>query len=108
MASLEDLIDEFKFRKCRGPENATTDELVEAFTFFCENYVFIKHPSKGKIQLNLREAQKEAVRAWIDKRYTIVLKSRQIGFSTLAAAYAFWTAYFWSDRFVVMLSKTER
>ena len=108
MASLEDLIDEFKFRKCRGPENATTDELVEAFTFFCENYVFIKHPSRGKIQLNLRDAQKEAVKAWIDKRYTIVLKSRQIGFSTLAAAYAFWTAYFWSDRFVVMLSKTER
>ncbi len=51
---------------------------------------------------------KEAVRAWIDKRYTIVLKSRQIGFSTLAAAFAFWTAYFWPDRFVVMLSKTER
>ena len=109
MVALQELIDEHKFRKCRGPaENPTTDDLVEAFSFFCSNYVYIKHPSQGKIQLNLREAQKEAVRAWIDKRYTIVLKSRQIGFSTLAAAFAFWTAFFWPDRFVVMLSKTER
>jgi hypothetical protein len=108
MPDLQELLDEVKFRKCRGPENATTEELVEAFSYFCSNFVYIKHPSQGKIQLNLRDAQREAVRAWIDKRYTIVLKSRQIGFSTLAAAFAFWTAYFWSDRFVVMLSKTER
>lgn len=109
MASLEELVSEHKFRKCRGPmENATTDELVEAFSFFCENYVSIKHPSKGKISFILRDAQKQAVRQWIDKRYTIVLKSRQIGFSTLAAAFAFWSAFFWPDRFIVMLSKTER
>jgi hypothetical protein len=108
MATLEELLDEHKFRQCRGPDKASTDELLEAFSYFCSNYVYIKHPSQGKIKLNLRDAQKEAVRAWIDKRYTIVLKSRQIGFSTLAATYAFWVAYFWPDRFVVMLSKTER
>jgi hypothetical protein len=108
MATLNELLDEYNFRKCRGPDNATTDELIEAFVFFCSNYAFIKHPSRGRIQLDLRDSQKEAVRYWIDKRYTIVLKSRQIGFSTLAAAFAFWTTFFWPDRFVVMLSKTER
>lgn len=56
----------------------------------------------------MREAQIETVRLWIDHRYTIVLKARQIGFSTLAAAYAFWLAFFWPDRFIVMLSRTER
>jgi hypothetical protein len=106
--SLEDLVDEHNFRKCRGKENATTEELLEAFIFFCENYVSIKHPSKGKIKLILRNSQKEAARQWIDKRYTIVLKSRQIGFSTLAATFSFWTAFFWQDRFIIMLSKTER
>jgi hypothetical protein len=106
--SLEDLVDEHNFRKCRGKEGATTEELLEAFIFFCENYVNIKHPSKGKIKLILRNSQKEAARDWIDKRYTIVLKSRQIGFSTLAATFAFWTAFFWQDRFIIMLSKTER
>jgi hypothetical protein len=106
--TLEDLVEEHNFRKCRGKENATTDELLEAFVFFCENFVYIKHPSQGRIKLKLRNAQKQAARDWIDKRYTIVLKSRQIGFSTLAATFAFWTTFFWQDRFVIMLSKTER
>ena len=105
---LEELVNEYNFRKCRGKEDATTDELLEAFVFFCENYVYIKHPNKGKIKLQLRDAQKQAVKAWIENRYSIVLKARQIGFSTLAAAYSFWLAFFWPDRFIVMLSKTER
>jgi len=105
---LEDLINEYNFRKCRGPENATTEQLVEAFAFFCENYVYIKHPNKGKIKFELRDAQKQAVTSWLNNRYSIVLKARQIGFSTMAAAYSFWLAFFWPDRFIVMLSKTER
>jgi hypothetical protein len=105
---LTDLVNEYNFRKCRGPEDATPAELAEAFAFFCENYAFIKHPNQGRIPFVLRDAQKETVEAWLGERYTIVLKARQIGFSTLAAAYAFWITFFWPDRFVVMLSKTER
>jgi len=105
---LNSLVDEFNYRKCRGPENATVDQLSEAFSFFCENYVYIKHPNRGRIQLNLRDAQRETVHAWLGNRNTIVLKARQIGFSTLAASYAFWLTFFWPDRFIVMLSKTER
>jgi len=105
---LEELVNEYNFRKCRGPENATDEQLLEAFVFFCNNYAYIKHPNQGRIQFILREAQVETAKAWIEKRYTIVLKSRQIGFSTLAAAYAFWLTFFQPDRFVVMLSKTER
>ena len=77
---LEELVNEYNYRKCRGKDEATVDELVEAFTFFCANYVYIKHPNKGKIKFELRDAQKEAVRAWIENRYSIVLKARQIGF----------------------------
>ena len=105
---LNSLVDEWNFRKCRGPEDATVDQLTEAFAFFCENYVYIKHPNRGRIQLKLRSAQRETVHAWLGNRNTIVLKARQIGFSTLAAAYAFWLCFFWPDRFIVMLSKTER
>lgn len=108
MTQLAELLNEYNFRKCRGPQDANNEQLLEAFDFFCSNYVFIKHPNRGRIQLQLRPAQKEAVKAWLDNRYSIVLKSRQIGFSTLAAAYSFWLAFFWPDRFIVMLSKTER
>jgi hypothetical protein len=105
---LKELLDEREWRKCRGPENATVDERVEAFAYFCETYWHIKHPEKGRIRFELREAQLETIRVWMGERYSIVLKARQIGFSTLAAAYSFWLCFFGSDRFVVMLSRTER
>lgn len=108
MADLQSLLNERTFRQCRGPENGDTEEKLEAFQFFCETFWKIKHPERGRISFELREAQLDTVRAWMENRYSIVLKARQIGFSTLAAAYAFWLIFFWPDRFVVMLSRTER
>jgi len=102
------LLNEYNFRKCRGPEDADVEELLEAFQYFCNNYVYIKHPNKGRILFKLRPAQIQTVRTWLSERNTIVLKARQIGFSTLAATFSFWLAFFWPDRFIVMLSKTER
>ena len=106
--NITELLHEKEWRLCRGADNATVDEQVAAFQHFCENYWHIKHPSKGRIKFVLREAQVETVRVWMSERYTVVLKARQIGFSTLAAAYAFWMSYFFQDRFVIMLSRTER
>ncbi len=105
---LTDLLNEKEWRKCKGSEGATTDELVVAFSHFCATHWMIRHPERGRIKFVLREAQEETVRVWIDSRYSIVLKARQIGFSTLAAAFTFWETFFWPDRFTVMLSRTER
>jgi hypothetical protein len=105
---LSELLNEREWRKCRGPENATPEELAEAFAYFCSNYWFIRHPERGRILFEMREAQTETALAWINHRRTIVLKARQIGFSTLAAAFAFWEIFFWADRPEVMLSRTER
>lgn len=105
---LNELLNEKEWRKCRGPEDPSTEELVEAFEHFCTTYWNIKHPERGRIIFDLREAQTKTIEAWLSNRYSVVLKARQIGFSTLGAAYAFWLTFFWSDRFVVMLSRTER
>lgn len=91
---LGDLLNEKEWRKCRGPDNASTDELLEAFEYFCSEYWFIRHPERGRIKFVLREAQVETARSWMEHRYTIVLKARQIGFSTLAAAFVFWETFF--------------
>ena len=103
---LTPLLNEKEWRKCRGPENASLDEQIEAFAYFCSNYWCIKHPERGRIKFELREAQLSTIRSWMSERYSIVLKARQIGFSTLAAAYAFWLVFFAPDRFIVMLSRT--
>lgn len=105
---LQELLNEREWRACKGPSDASIDDLVEAFEHFCSTYWYIKHPEQGRIIFEMREAQLETIRAWLSNRYSVVLKARQIGFSTLAAAYSFWLAYFWPDRFIVMLSKTER
>jgi hypothetical protein len=105
---LQDLLNEREWRRCRGADDASSDELLEAFVYFCETYWHIKHPERGRIRFELRDAQRETVEAWLNNRYTIILKARQIGFSTLAAAFAFWLCFFRPDRFVVMLSRTER
>ena len=105
---LHDLLNEKEWRLCRGPENPSTEDLVDAFSYFCSNYWFIRHPERGRILFEMRDAQTQTVRTWISARYSIVLKARQIGFSTLAAAFVFWEAFFWPDRSIVMLSRTER
>ena len=105
---LSDLLNEKEWRKCRGVDGATVEELVDAFSYFCTNYWFIRHPERGRIKFEMRVAQRATAEAWLTNRYSIVLKARQIGFSTLASAYVFWVTFFWGDRFVVMLSRTER
>lgn len=76
--------------------------------FFLENFWYIKHPERGRTLMRLRPAQQETLEVWEQERYTIALKARQIGFSTLAGAHAVWLAFFHPDRFIIMLSRTER
>jgi len=103
---LNELLLEREWRACRGGDSV--DSQVEGFFYFCENYWFIRHPEKGRILFDLRDAQRETITGWHSNRYNVVLKARQIGFSTLAAAYSFWLVFFNNDRFIVMLSRTER
>lgn len=77
-------------------------------TYFFESYWCIRVPGRGKVLFELRDAQRETLRVWSEERYTVALKARQIGFSTLAAAHATWLVLFHSDTAIVMLSKTER
>lgn len=76
--------------------------------FFIENFCKIRVPGRGLIDFELRPAQRETLQLWLDNRYTIALKARQIGFSTLVAAYVLWLIIFHPNMQVVMLSRTER
>jgi hypothetical protein len=88
-------------------DDATTDRLLRGFESFCLQ-IEIKHPSRGRIPLQLRDAQRETVRAWIQHTRVVNLKARQIGFSTLAAAFMLWIAMGWADKHIIALSRGER
>jgi hypothetical protein len=71
---------------------------------------YIKHPNPeiGKMKFDLRPAQVKGLQHWRQHRYSLTLKARQIGWSTLVSAHAFWFAYFKPDVEVILISRTER
>jgi len=94
--------------KWEETQTAYNGRLLAGFIHFCENYVYIRHPERGRIKFELREAQLETVESWINDRYSLILKARQVGFSTLLAIFCLWLTFFFEDRPIVMLSRTER
>ena len=107
--TLEDLVREREWRKIAPDwERSTVEELAEAFDYFCRTHWHIRHPSRGKIKFEMFDAQRETINLWLEERYSICLKARQIGFSTLVSTFCFWLTFFYPDRAIVMLSKTER
>jgi hypothetical protein len=70
-------------------------------------YCYIQHPQRGRIQFNLYPFQEKVLTLFRDHDYTTVLKSRQLGISTLAAGYALWLMTFHKDRNVLALATTQ-
>jgi len=72
--------------------------------YFFNNYVKIQHPVRGLIKFDTFEFQDKCVSTFIDERFSIVLKSRQLGMSTLAAAYSLWMAIFQRDKNILVIA----
>jgi len=72
--------------------------------YFFNSYVKIQHPTKGTIPFTTFPFQDECVKEFIDNRFTIVVKGRQLGLSTLVAAYAVWIALFQKDKNILIIA----
>lgn len=75
---------------------------------FMEREWFIATPSTGKTHFDLRASQRYALNHFNTNRYSLTLKARQIGWSTLVAAHAFYSAFFGEAREIIFLSRGER
>lgn len=62
--------------------------------YFFNHYVKIQHPIKGSLPFETYEFQNDCVKQFLDHRFNIVLKGRQLGLSTVTAAYAVWMILF--------------
>jgi hypothetical protein len=72
--------------------------------YFFKNYLKIQHPVKGLIPFNTYEFQDDCIDQFIDNRFNIVLKSRQLGMSTLVAAYSVWMAIFQREKNILIIA----
>ena len=57
---------------------------------FMKKYCYIQHPQRGRISFSLYPFQEKVLGLFKDNPYSIILKSRQLGISTLTAGYSLW------------------
>ena len=72
--------------------------------YFINRYCRIQHPIKGLVQFNTYDFQDDCVQNFLDHRFNIILKSRQLGISTITAAYAAWLALFHKDKQILVIA----
>jgi hypothetical protein len=73
-------------------------------TYFIKKYVKIQHPTRGTLPFETYPFQDECVEQFQEHRLNIVLKSRQLGLSTVCAAYAVWMAIFYKDKNILVIA----
>ncbi len=74
------------------------------FDYFCRTYILIEVPGKD-VLLTPYKKQVELVNLIEKKRYVLVLKSRQIGISTIIQAYSTWLTVFYDNAVIGIISK---
>ena len=72
--------------------------------YFLNKYVKIQHPTRGLIPFETFDFQNTTLDDFREHRFNIVLKSRQLGISTLTACYAVWLACFYKDKNVLVIA----
>ena len=72
--------------------------------YFIDNYCKIAHPTRGQISFKTWDFQQELLQKFNDYRNNIILKSRQMGISTITAAYVSWMLLFHRDKNVLVIA----
>jgi hypothetical protein len=70
--------------------------------YFIRNYVWVQHPTRGKVPFELYEYQDALIDVYHNNRYSINMLGRQMGKSTCAAAYLLWYAMFNADTTILI------
>jgi len=72
--------------------------------YFINTYAKIPHPGKGLIPFKTYDFQSELVENLDLHRFIVVLKARQLGISTITAAYVAWLCLFHRDKNVLIVA----
>jgi len=74
---------------------------------FMRKYCYIQHPQRGRVLFNLYPFQDKVLNLWKDNPYDIILKSRQLGISTLVAGYSLWLMLFQQDKNILCIATKQ-
>ena len=98
VAELERLWYELEWRKCADDPY-----------YFIKTYIWIEseRDPRGKEPFVLWDYQEKSLKAYLDNRFVVILKARQLGFTTLAMAYAVWLCLFKNRANILLISKSQ-
>jgi len=95
-------------------QNLTKEEQIQEYlkcrsdpVYYLRNYGTIKTTS-GKASFDLYLFQEDVIHCFLEYSYNIILKSRQLGISTLCAGYVSWLITFFKDKEVYTLATKGR
>jgi len=80
-------------------------EIVKSATdpvYFIREYMWIQHPTKGRVKFELYDYQIELLKCYGENRFSINMLGRQMGKSTCAAGYLLWYAMFVPDSTILI------
>jgi len=80
--------------RCADPETGPQ--------YFLENYLYIQHPTRGRLLYQPFDYQRRLIEVYHNNRYSISLMPRQTGKSTTAAGYLLWYAMFVPDSTILV------
>jgi len=72
--------------------------------YFTINYCRISHPQRGLIPFKAYDYQQQLLNDFRDHRFNIILKARQLGISTITAAYVAWLMLFHRDKNILVVA----
>jgi len=72
--------------------------------YFIDNYCKISHPTRGQISFKTWDFQQDLLQKFNDYRNNVILKSRQMGISTITAAYVSWMMLFHRDKNILVIA----
>ena len=76
-------------------------------SYFLKKYGFIQHPTRGLIPFSTFNYQDDLLDAFDKHRFNIILKSRQVGITTLIAGYIAWLIYFHQDKNALVVATKQ-
>lgn len=72
--------------------------------YFINKYIKIQHPTKGTLSFVTYPFQDDVIDALHKHRFNVIVKSRQLGISTVTAAFALWLALFHRDKNILCIA----
>ncbi len=72
--------------------------------FFINSYARISHPIHGTVPFKTYDFQTQLLKDFNDHRFNVILKGRQLGISTITAAYVSWMMLFHRDKNILVMA----